>query len=491
LGIIQKQGIQNTIVTYVGIGVGFVSLIFIQPHLLTTEVLGLVRILIAAGALIATILPLGVSNVNTRFFPYFRNKELGHHGYFGFMLLFPLAGLLVCSVLLFFFKDVFVGLYQENSALFVNYFPLVLPLAVCISITVAVNSYSASLFRSVFPAFIDGVVNKLLMIIVCMIFYSGLITLDTFILSVVWIYLLQWISVVVYLYNIDKPSFRVDWKKVRAVGLASIIRYGLLLTLTAMSSVSLKYLDTLMLGKYVELDYVGIFAVTAFIATVIEAPLNSLERIANNKVAQAWADRNKEEIGKIYDLSVRYMMLVGGLLLVGILVNLEDLLKLLPKDYSLGIGVTVILSISAFINVSTGINNAIIFTSDKYKYGSLFLFILLAVAIICNITLIPLWGIEGAAMSTAIASIIYNLLKFFFIWLRFGMQPYDIASLKNILLIGLCFGIWFILPVPAQPLVAIIVKSVVIGGAYIAGAYFLRIAPELHKQAPFIGKWLK
>ena len=68
---IKKQGIQNALITYLGVAIGFVSLMFIQPNLLKPEELGLTRILIAAASLLSTILPLGISSITTRFFPFF------------------------------------------------------------------------------------------------------------------------------------------------------------------------------------------------------------------------------------------------------------------------------------------------------------------------------------------------------------------------------------------------------------------------------------
>ena len=75
MGVIKRQGIKNTIITYVGIAIGFVSLIFVQPHLLSSSELGLVRILLSFSSFIATVLPLGVSNINVRYFPFFKDES--------------------------------------------------------------------------------------------------------------------------------------------------------------------------------------------------------------------------------------------------------------------------------------------------------------------------------------------------------------------------------------------------------------------------------
>lgn len=113
MGVIQKQGLLNTVITYSGVVIGFVSLLFIQPQLLTSSELGLIRILLAFATIVATIMPLGVGNINTKFFPHFRNKEKKHFGYFGLMLSFLLVGFLICASLILVFKGKIIEVYSS------------------------------------------------------------------------------------------------------------------------------------------------------------------------------------------------------------------------------------------------------------------------------------------------------------------------------------------------------------------------------------------
>jgi O-antigen/teichoic acid export membrane protein len=53
-----------------------------------------------------------------------------------------------------------------------------------------------------------------------------------------------------------------------------------LLSVASFASLGLKYLDSIMIAKYLPLAQVGIYTIAVFIPTVIEAPLNSLEKIA-------------------------------------------------------------------------------------------------------------------------------------------------------------------------------------------------------------------
>ena len=461
--------------------IGFVSLLFVQPNLLKPEELGLTRILIAAASLIATVLPLGVSSITTKFFPYFRNEEKKHYGYFGFMLLFPLVGAILCGVIVYLIKNVIIDQYIEQSFLFTRFFDLLLPFAIIIALNMALNAYCASLFKTRIISFFEGIFTKLLFIGLIVIYYFEYIDLSLFMNLFVLIYLLQAISMIIYIYSVDKPSLKVDAGFLKTIGVGKIVKFGLLLTLASFSSISLRHLDTIMIGKYMSLDYVGVFAVSAYIALVIEIPLTSLERITHTKVSQAWANKDVESIKKIYYQSVKYLMLIGGLLLIGIITNIQDLLGLLPVAYHKGATVAVIACVGGFLNIATGVNTSILFTSDNYIYGTYLLFLLLVVSVILNIILIPVYGIEGAAVATALSSVIYNALKYFIILKKFKMQPYNQSSLKILFVISVTFLIGYSLPSMNNPIVSMAIKSAVIIGVYGCLTYLLKIVPEFHK----------
>lgn len=486
MGVIQKQGITNAVITYTGVAIGFVSLLFIQPNLLNPEELGLTRIIIAAASLIATILPLGVTSVTAKFFPYFRNEEKNHHGYFGFMLLFPLVGTFLCWILVYSFKDAIIHQYVKQSLLFTRFFDLLLPFGVIISLNMALNVYCASLFKTSFNTFMEGVAVRILFIVLLVIYYFEWIDLVQFMYLFVTIYLIQALSIVIYIYNIDRPSLKIDTKHLKSVGVAKLLKFGLLLTITGFSSLGLRHLDTIMIGKYLNLEQVGVFAVSAYIALVIEIPLSSLERITHFKVSQAWANKDIPEIKSIYYQSVKYLMLGGGLMMIGIIANIHDLLSLLPAIYHTGATVAIIACVGGFLNIATGVNTSILFTSEKYVYGSYLLFFLFVMAFVLNIVLIPRYGIEGAAFATALSSFIYNTLKYFIIWKNFKMQPYDTSSLKILLVILVVFMIAYFIPSLENAIISMLLKSSIITVVYLGLAYSLKIVPEFHKYIPFI-----
>ena len=92
MGVIAKQSIRGTIVTYLGIGVGIITTFFVLTRFLTSEEIGLARVLIDAATLFVGLAQLGTNNSIIRFYPYFKDKN-GDHGFSSGHWWYRLSGL--------------------------------------------------------------------------------------------------------------------------------------------------------------------------------------------------------------------------------------------------------------------------------------------------------------------------------------------------------------------------------------------------------------
>ncbi len=478
MGVIKRQGIKNTIATYIGFAIGFVNLIVIQPNLLSKEELGLTRLLYSFSVLVAMFVPLGIGSATNRFFPMFKNIEKRHHGYFGFMLLFPLAGFALASLLLFLFKGFIMSRYAPESPLFNEFFYYVFPLTFFVSLISVLGIYCSSNYKSTIPTYLNDVVVRLLTIAVVSLYYIKWLNLDQFILSFTLIYAFQLIALVAYIFQFDRPGFKIDWFFFREQKFGKLIRYGLLLWFASVASIGLKYFDAIMIGQYMPLSFVGIYTVAAFIPTIIEAPLNAFDRIASSKIAFAWKDNNRDEISSIYHKSSLYMFMIGGFLFLNVNLNIYDLLTFLPDGYQEGASIVLLLSTGSLFNMATGLNAAILFTSDKYQYGAVFLIVLAVFVLGLQVLLIPIYGMIGAALATVLASFFYNGLLFWFVKKHFNLQPFEKENTLLLLLIIFLFAIGWFLPSTGNPLLNIAYKGTLVSGIYIAVVYFKNLAPE-------------
>ena len=129
MGIVIKQSIRGTVVNYVGIAIGFLTTFFVMTAYLTQEEIGLTRVMIDAAILFSSFAQLGTSSSIIRFFPFFKDEQNKHHGFFFWTLVVPLVGFLVFMVVVKCLQGTIIQTFSQKSELFVNYFRFVFPLS--------------------------------------------------------------------------------------------------------------------------------------------------------------------------------------------------------------------------------------------------------------------------------------------------------------------------------------------------------------------------
>ena len=118
MGIVQRDGVRIMIISYIGLILGYINKAVLFVWFLTTEQIGLLSLLVSVGFLFAQLSNLGMSNNVWRFFPFFRNKEKNHFGFFQLTMLVNLIGMLFFLIVAIIFKDPICSLYEKRSTLF-------------------------------------------------------------------------------------------------------------------------------------------------------------------------------------------------------------------------------------------------------------------------------------------------------------------------------------------------------------------------------------
>jgi O-antigen/teichoic acid export membrane protein len=485
VGVIKRQGIKNTIITYIGVIIGAINVIFIQPRLLTEEELGLTRLLYDFSYLIGMAVPLGIPNIIVKYFPFFKNRDNGHNGFSGFVLLVFFIGFTLSASLLLIFKPAISSFYAENSELFVSYFLFIIPLTFIVSALAVTTAYCQSLFKSTVPSFLNDIFVRVGVMLITIAYYNRLLTFDQYVYSFIGIYGCELLIIVIFILQVDRISFRPQPAFFKKHGVTSMLSFGLLLCLSSFASFALRKVDSIILGTY-SLSLVGVYTTAVFIAAFIEVPLAALDRISHTKIADSFAKNDHRAIDQIYSQSVKYLLLLGGLLYIGINACTKYLYEVgrLPESYLNCVNVVYIVAFGALVNVSTGVNSAIMFYSKHFVLATVLMVSSLLLTVILNIVLIPIYGIYGAAISSVGGVLIYNLVKYIFIFIKFKFQPYTKTSGLIVLIITLCTLIALWLPsMTGYPLVNLLLNGAVCVGLFLALIYWLRVAPEIFQSA--------
>lgn len=480
MGVIQRQSIKNFFTSYVGVLIGFVNVLIIQPRFLTAEELGLTRILYSFALLVSTFIPMGVGNIAIKFFPQFRAPERKHHGFFGFLLAGTLIGFVISATFIFLFRNFFIGQYLEKSKLFTDFFYWIFPLSLFIAFITQLNIYCYSLYKSTVPSFLNDIISRLGVIVLISLYFLNFFSLHTFISLFVLIYGFQALLLFVYIFYEERPGFKIDFQQFKNVGWRPILNYGIIIWVASIASMGLKELATIFLGTRVTLDNVAVYVVASFIPTLIEVPLNALDKIATYNITTALAQNNMKIVDEIYKKSARYMLLIGGLLFLLINANIHSLLNFLPEKYRGGDFIILILSCGTLFNMATGLNSQILVYSSKYYYGAVMLIAAVIVNFSLQLVLIPHFGIAGAAIATAFAGIFMNFCNSIIVWKHYRLNPVERRSFTALGFIILVAVADYFIPHMLNLYLDIILHSTFITTVFLIWIINKNLIPELN-----------
>src|SRR5258706_6815726 len=100
-----------------------------------------------------------------------------------------------------------------------------------------------------------------------------------------------------------------------------------------------------------------------------------------------------------------------------------------------------IIGIKFIIDMGTGVNSQLLYTSPLWRFEFLSGVVLLVFSIGLNYYLVKEYGIIGAAVAGFISLSIYNAIRLFFIWIKYKMQPFTVQTLWAILSAAACYFI--------------------------------------------------
>jgi O-antigen/teichoic acid export membrane protein len=462
VGIIIRQSIKNTIISYVGIALGFVTTILMFPHILEPEQYGLTRLLLSITLVCTQFAHFGIKNVVIRYFPYFQRPEHLRHKLLALTFLVPLLGFVIFGLLFFIFQDLLIHYFSGRSALFAGYNLYLLPLVFFVLFFEVLNSYVQALQDSVTGSFLNEIVLRVITIILLAVYYYGLINFTLFMTLFVLSYGVQPAVLIAYLFARKQLAFSHPFKDISFRFLKRMGVYALFSLFAGLATMLVGNIDIIMLGAMTDLGNTAVYAIAFYVGSVIAVPHRSINKIAMPVLAGLMKNKKNKEVHSLYKRTSLNQIIAGSLIFVGIWANIHNLLDLLPPEYNGIKWIVIIIGLAKLFGMATGINGGIILNSRFYRfdlYSNIFL-VLLTVA--TNYLLIPIYGILGAAIATALSIFIYNSIKFIFVWIKFNMQPFRWNALAILVIAAVCLGISWQIPYFYNFVADLIVRSGII-----------------------------
>nr|MBC8266555.1 polysaccharide biosynthesis C-terminal domain-containing protein [Flavobacteriales bacterium] len=240
-------------------------------------------------------------------------------------------------------------------------------------------------------------------------------------------------------------------------------------------------LDMLMIGVLLDLEQVAFYTLAFYIGSVIKVPGKSIVSISVPLLSKAWEEQDFKQIQTIYSKSSINQLIVGGIFFLCVWINIDAIFSILPEKFSHGKWVVMYIGLAQLFNVATGVNGAIIVNSKYYRYDLITNVLLVFFTIVTNYILIPIYGIDGAAMATALSVFLFNLIRLILIKVKMGIQPFSLKSVYTILIFLIIYILISYLPLSGNIFIDIVWKSFIVLGIFIPLLLKLELSEDINK----------
>ena len=476
MGIVLNQSLKNTIITYIGFGIGAINTIFLYPYFLGATYYALTNYILSASSIVMPLLAFGMQNTLVKFYSQCKTEQ-EEDRFLSFSVLFPLVLSIPLLLLGWLFFDEIAAYLSKENPIVKDYLWLIPFTGLCMAYFEIFYAWARVHMHSVFGNFIKEVGLRTFSLFALIGIYYNWITIVQFVYVTAGIYFVALIVTMLYAFYLKRPNFQLGLPH----NFRDIVVYTFFIILSGSVATLLLDIDKIMLNQYIKIENIAYYSIATYIALVISVPSRAMHQIVYPITAKLMHENKQEELNDLYKKTSINLQIVGGFVMLCIFVNINQLYQMVPKEYGGGILVVFMIGLSKYFDLILGNNNAIIFNT-KYYRAVLFLGVVLVfLTVILNMIFIPLFGILGSAFATLLSITLYSLAKLMFVVKRLHLYPFTKQTVYSMLLTFALFLLFYFWQFPFNPIVAIGLKSILVTLIYVYLNYKLTLSIEINQ----------
>lgn len=474
MGIVINQSIKNTIITYLGFGIGAVNVLFLFTNFVSDTYFGLITFIFSTANIMMPLMAFGVHNTIVKFYTSFKTRQ-SQNGFLSLMLLLPFLIIIPAGLIGLFAFETISNWLAKGNAIVKDYTWLIFISAIALAYFEVFYAWSKVQLQSVFGNFMKEVFHRICTTVLLTCLYFKYLNVEELVVGMVAVYVLRMLIMKIYAFTLRFPVFK--WVKINNI--MPILKYTSLIIIAGSVANIILEIDKFMIGQYVAIENVAYYGVAIYIATTIGVPSRSMHQITYPLTAKLLNERNMVELKSLYQKSSLNLFIISGFIFLIIILNINELYQLIPEEYTGGVIVVFVIGISKLFDNVLGNNNAILFNSDYYRVVLLLGVLLAILTVFLNMVFIPKYGINGAAFATCISIFIYNAVKLLFVFVKFKMMPFSLNSIKTLCLITVCAISFYFWDFQFHPIVNIALKTGLVSLFYGLTVYTLNFSEDI------------
>lgn len=215
----------------------------------------------------------------------------------------------------------------------------------------------------------------------------------------------------------------LDWK--------NMVKESIPMMMTGSIFFILNWVDNIAIGIYWSEVEVGFYDTAFKISSASAAILMAVNAIQAPTFAEIKSSNDQNRLKTYIYNSTRLLFYTTAPITLGILLFPEFLLSLFGSEFSIAASSLQILAAGNFINCITGsVGILLMMTGYQVQYNRIII-VAAIMGISLNFILVPYMGIEGAAISSTVSKIFWNLASVYYAYKKLGLISIYFPGLKR------------------------------------------------------------
>lgn len=320
MGIVAKQSIWNTLLTYLGFVFGALNTLFLFTNILSAQDYGLVSYILASSNLLWPLLAFGLQNTLIKFFHSYESYKIKSR-FFSVILLVPIAMLLITVGVYFFNYDAIMLYFKNSNPIVQSYVWLIILIGFFTAYFEIFYAWTRVHLQSVKGNLLKELFHRIVISILLVGVYLKLLNVTQFMFGLAILYILRTLVMVFIAVNIKKPILNLG----KLPNVKELLVYSALILIAATVSVFLLDIDKVMIERYLPVKYVAIYSICVYMASVVEVPTRAILQISNPLTAKFMVESDYKSLDSLNKKTSSNGLVVTGFIALLIVCNVHML----------------------------------------------------------------------------------------------------------------------------------------------------------------------
>jgi O-antigen/teichoic acid export membrane protein len=292
---------------------------------------------------------------------------------------------------------------------------------------VILEQYLGSQLKVAAPAFMREVVLRIANIALILLFAFGYIDFTFLVAGSLLIWVLPLLIFIILAMRTKGFGFSFGFNSFSRTEYRELVLFSWYHFLLSISILLIGYMDALLLPFYDHQGFnsVAVYRVAVFLISFLLLPSKALIPASFTVLTKAFTENDLVKAKDIFMRASINILIPTVAVAVLLCCNIQNVVAVINNGYAEIVPVFLILFIGRIIDCATGMNDQVLSITNHYKFNFYLSLVLMLVLFVMIRLLVPHYGIYGAAWSTTATIVIFNIVKYIFVWKKIGMQPFS------------------------------------------------------------------